>query len=76
MKKLKPKPSPLKDLDKDLYKLIKRKKSEKFVLMTMILEELEETYDMEIKEFEYKNKILTVKIDGKNYVCIDLSKDL
>jgi hypothetical protein len=76
MKKLKPKKSPLKDVDKDLYNLIKRKKSEKYFLITMILEEIEETYDIDVKEFEYKNKRLTVKVDGKNYVCIDLSEDL
>lgn len=64
------------ELYKEVYKFIKRKRSEKFTLIGMILEELESEYNFEIEEFEYKNKRLSVKVGKNNWVCVDLSEDI
>ena len=66
----------LRNLDKEVYKLVKRKKSEKYMLISSILEELESNYNIEIQEFQFKNKLLNVRLKEKDWVCIDLSKDL
>lgn len=64
------------DIKKEIERINKKKKNKKYLQISMILEELENRYKMSIKEFSFKDNRLTVKIKDKDYVCIDLSKDI
>lgn len=64
------------DIKKEIERINKKRKNKKYLQISMILEELENKYKMSIKEFSFKDNRLTVKIKDKDYVCIDLSKDI
>lgn len=64
------------DIKKEIERINKKRRNKKYLQISMILEELEDRYKMPIKEFSFKNNILTVKIKEKDYVAIDLSKDI
>ena len=64
------------DIKKEIERINKKRRNKKYLQISMILEELEDRYKKPIKEFSFKNNILTVKIKEKDYVAIDLSKDI
>lgn len=64
------------DIKKEIERINKKRRNKKYLQISMILEELEDRYKNPIKEFSFKNNILTVKIKEKDYVAIDLSKDI
>jgi len=61
---------------KDVYKLVRMKKNEKFILITSILEEVEDSYDIVLEEFQFKDKRLSIRVGKNDWICVDLSKDL
>lgn len=61
---------------KEIYKFVRRKRSEKYMLICNILEEIEASYNIDIKEFDFKDKRLSVKVGKNDWVCVNLSEDL
>lgn len=64
------------DIKKEIDRINKKKKNKKYLQISMILEELETKYKTIIKEFSFKNNLLTVKLSKTDTVVIDLSKDI